>query len=151
MNQEIKTRWVAALRSGDFKQAKRKLAVKNNPETPMAHCCLGVLCELAVEDGIVEARNVPYGIGVIREFGKDDTRSWTQAQLPEEVAEWAGFVSSTTSSKVDPTLFTVPDTLDGGRDREYHVSCSESNDGYNYRNISPRSFAEIADLIEEKF
>ena len=46
MNQEIKTKWVEALRSGDYKQTKEYLK-KNN-----CHCCLGVLCEIsALETG----------------------------------------------------------------------------------------------------
>jgi hypothetical protein len=150
MNPEKKALWVAALRSGDFRQAQRKLAVKSNPETLMAHCCLGVLCELAVAEGVTEARNVPYGDGIIREFGKDDLRSWSQAQLPQEVAEWAGFVSTNENSALDPNLFEIPDPIEGGPPNQtYNVSCSEANDGYTYRQISPRSFNEIADLIEE--
>jgi hypothetical protein len=49
MNQEIKANWVAALRSGDYKQGAGKLrAVSNN------FCCLGVLCDLAVKEGVGE-------------------------------------------------------------------------------------------------
>lgn len=40
MNPEIKTKWVAALRSGEFEQGHRQLRKGNT------FCCLGVLCEL---------------------------------------------------------------------------------------------------------
>lgn len=40
MNPEVKARWVAALRSGEYKQTKGVLK-KNG-----GHCCLGVLCDL---------------------------------------------------------------------------------------------------------
>jgi hypothetical protein len=40
MDSEVKALWVAALRSGDYKQASGQL------KTPQGHCCLGVLCEL---------------------------------------------------------------------------------------------------------
>ncbi len=40
MNKEIKKEWVAALRSGDYKQGRGSL--RHND----AYCCLGVLCEL---------------------------------------------------------------------------------------------------------
>lgn len=43
---EIKARWLAALRSGDYKQGRNYLRSRGT------HCCLGVLCELAVQDGI---------------------------------------------------------------------------------------------------
>jgi hypothetical protein len=40
MNPEVKARWVAALRSGEYKQAKNSLRKQD------AFCCLGVLCDL---------------------------------------------------------------------------------------------------------
>jgi hypothetical protein len=46
MNLEIKEQWVAALRSGKFKQAKYKL--KENE----GYCCLGVLCSLAEKENV---------------------------------------------------------------------------------------------------
>lgn len=44
MDQELKTKWLEALRSGDFKQGASALS-KNGK-----HCCLGVLCEIAGRD-----------------------------------------------------------------------------------------------------
>lgn len=41
MSAELRDRWVAALRSGEFKQAKHTLLT---PEGEM--CCFGVLCKL---------------------------------------------------------------------------------------------------------
>lgn len=41
MNPEIKARWVAALRSGEYKQAKKTLR-----STSGGFCCLGVLCDV---------------------------------------------------------------------------------------------------------
>ena len=40
MNHEIKAKWVAALRSGEYKQGQRYLRVDDT------FCCLGVLCDL---------------------------------------------------------------------------------------------------------
>ena len=37
--------WIAALESGEYKQAKGKL------KTYEGFCCLGVLCDLAIKDG----------------------------------------------------------------------------------------------------
>jgi len=67
MNADVKALWVAALRSGDYTQAKRYLRPHDG------HCCLGVLCEVAVTAGVY----VP--------------AEWTEfALLPNEVRDWAG-------------------------------------------------------------
>ena len=41
MKSEVKSKWTAALRSGDYKQAKKALRTVDN-----RFCCLGVLCEI---------------------------------------------------------------------------------------------------------
>ena len=43
--EEVIKRWVAALRSGEYKQARHAL------KTDTGFCCLGVLCDLAAKDG----------------------------------------------------------------------------------------------------
>ena len=45
MNPEIKDRWVAALRSGEYKQGTGRLRRVND-----TFCCLGVLCDLLDSD-----------------------------------------------------------------------------------------------------
>lgn len=57
MNPEIKTEWLAALRSGEYKQGR--FSLKQVLKKQVAHCCFGVLCEVLVNkfpefaDGIV--------------------------------------------------------------------------------------------------
>lgn len=46
MNAEIKQKWIAALRSGEYEQGHRQLAVARKAEQPYLYCCLGVLCEV---------------------------------------------------------------------------------------------------------
>lgn len=41
MNQEIKAKWVEALRSGKYKQGKKRLRFRGD-----TYCCLGVLCDV---------------------------------------------------------------------------------------------------------
>jgi hypothetical protein len=41
MNAELKAKWIAALRSGDYKQGRSRLATVDG-----GYCCLGVLCEV---------------------------------------------------------------------------------------------------------
>ena len=44
MHPEIKAKWVAALRSGEYKQATGQL--RRNTRGKTSFCCLGVLCNL---------------------------------------------------------------------------------------------------------
>ena len=44
MNPTIKQLWIAALRSGEYKQANGFLYQPNNSTYEPAYCCLGVLC-----------------------------------------------------------------------------------------------------------
>lgn len=46
----VKAKWVAALRSGKYKQARGRLRKINAKTGEARHCCLGVLCELYVEE-----------------------------------------------------------------------------------------------------
>jgi len=49
MNQDIKREWVAKLRSGKYEQGRGRLRSKDDQ-----YCCLGVLCEIGVEGGMIE-------------------------------------------------------------------------------------------------
>ena len=44
MNKEIKAEWVKALRSGEYKQGGGALHRGDH------FCCLGVLCDIAIDD-----------------------------------------------------------------------------------------------------
>lgn len=81
----IQRAWVRALRSGKYKQCKAKLTQLDG-DKPVAHCCLGVLCELAVKSGVklrigVDASNRQYN-------GEDDV-------LPPAVRKWASLQGNT--------------------------------------------------------
>jgi desulfoferrodoxin (superoxide reductase-like protein) len=49
----IQQEWVDTLRNSDIKQATGVLGLQNG-----ARCCLGVLCDIAVEHGIIDPPNV---------------------------------------------------------------------------------------------
>lgn len=53
MSKADKQEWIAALRSGEYKQGRGFLARKGLSESSMSFCCLGVLCELNSEKGEV--------------------------------------------------------------------------------------------------
>ena len=83
MNQGIKQRWIDALRSGQYQQGVGCLRNAQNQ-----FCCLGVLCDLYVED------NAELDSGACWEQGSGgDVFEYclhdTSGVLPEEVKEWA--------------------------------------------------------------
>lgn len=85
MDPNVKQRWLAALRSGEFRQAWELLRRRADD----GYCCLGVLCELYRQDHERTARWEPAGTGY--DFAIDDELGDTDwAELPRAVAEWAG-------------------------------------------------------------
>jgi hypothetical protein len=72
MNHEIKAHWVAALRSGEYKQTHRKLT-----DNEGSYCCLGVLCDLYARTK---------GVGALYDLESDE-----HSELPNDaVLSWAG-------------------------------------------------------------
>jgi hypothetical protein len=69
MNQEIKTKWVAALRSGEYQQGQSQL--RNGDK----FCCLGVLCNIHSKETGTEWMGNYY----------DDH----EVYLPEDVMMWS--------------------------------------------------------------
>lgn len=55
MDEALKGRWISALRSGDYNQTDGVLA-----DGQGGFCCLGVLCDLLQEDGVVEAGHMQH-------------------------------------------------------------------------------------------
>lgn len=82
---EIGREWVAALRSGEFKQGRYALNAHDTDGN--TYCCLGVLCEIAVKHGIVSKcyESVGFvGYGVEMDI----------AYPPVAVQKWAGLDDS---------------------------------------------------------
>ena len=102
MYEDVRDAWADALESGRYRQGRGLLrSVKGE------YCCLGVLCELAVEAGVI-----PPGI----EDPSTDTQnvtyfSGTAIDLPPEVLEWAGLEAS--SWAVRTVYFSVTDPRTG--------------------------------------
>lgn len=122
LNENAK-KWVAALRSGEFKQGRHRLhLIQEN-----SHCCLGVLCELyqrEVGDLLVEPN----------ESGFATRYDGEACHLVQKVMDWAG----------------VQDThgkyfVDVGVDEECQVVAS-----LTAQNDAGKTFDEIADIIESE-
>lgn len=124
MSSDVRDRWVAALRSGRFVQGRLRLTTVRDDVT--RHCCLGVLCELALEAGVeltVKERELSTGA---RRRTYDNITSYP----PDAVLAWAGL------DVPDPSV-TVP--FDGvGRS----FRLSDLNDDLYW------TFTQIADVVE---
>ena len=123
MNKEVKQQWVAALRSGEYKQGKNALRRQYEGEDA-EFCCLGVLCDLAVKAGVVKAHQVD---GAHTGYGENKNT----ALLPVEVQEWSG-VNEAGEFKTGDEPF-MRDALTA------------------YNDFLGKTFNQIADVIEEHF
>lgn len=145
MNPEIKERWVAALRSGEYQQGFGQLRVRNYEasigEPLYRYCCLGVLCDLAAQDAvghwIDESTFAANDVETVVGASNDPSRANGGAP-PAFVWDWAGYTETQGASgirRTDPTV-TNPD---GG---EGNISLVGLNDGIR------QDFRGIADTIE---
>lgn len=138
MNEDVKAEWLAALRSGEYKQTIGALEYtehNNDDEDLVGYCCLGVLCDLAAKKGItgrkihrVSVRSVTdadYFEDVL--YGSDQA-GWISQILPADVQIWADITGGNPDIALDDGFGTT--------------SLAELND-------MGKSFAEIADIIEE--
>ena len=122
MNPEIKTKWIEALRSGKYDQGmgNLKVGVSNDP----AYCCLGVLCELAAEAGVIPP-------GQLLEHEPNNYSHYFLGEdefLPDEVMTWANL-----------------DSNNGAFSDRFGESClTDLND-------NGKSFDDLADIIDEHF
>jgi hypothetical protein len=135
MKQEIKEKWVAALRSGEYEQttaALHRLAPSGDPDSQRpqpGYCCLGVLCDLALKAGVITSRVQ----GALEVYDVED-----DATLPRSVAEWADFQLAVPNFDY---AYRIGGYFD---DQGVSHALTELNDG-------GMSFAEIADIIERQF
>lgn len=130
MNPDVKTKWLAALRSGEYEQTDGML-LKVTGERKQ-HCCLGVLCELAVAEGVIPPARLVENWDGTQKIGQFGDRL-EEGTLPAEVSEWSGV------------------------DDYGHYAAVVDEDGIEYTpflteiNDEGASFAEIADIIEANF
>lgn len=132
MDQQVKTKWLNRLRSNKYRQGKHWLKFTDE-EGVTCHCCLGVLCEIYVEEN-----------GPIKTAGptkEDDLRGPRKGVpfgddykvLPAEVKEWAGI------KEFDGGVVKVE--MEGQNSSTY---LPVLNDHYGF------DFKQIADVIEEQ-
>jgi hypothetical protein len=100
MRESVKKKWVAALKSGKYKQGKCSL--KNTDNT---YCCLGVLCEVFIDEGNeLDVRTTENN--VVEYNGQT-------SYPPTAVREWAGICHvSGHASSANYCVAAVNDTAD---------------------------------------
>ena len=116
MKAKIADLWIKALRSGDYKQGRGQLE-----DNKGRFCCLGVLCDLAIKDGVKINRE----IGHYNNLFTYDTNT---GSLPDKVMKWSGLKTS------DGTYKYYSDTIRAL---------------WRHNDEGRMSFEEIADIIEE--
>lgn len=105
MNADVKARWVNALRSGEYQQTQGSLRrLLPDEGSPPGFCCLGVLCDLAEQEGLVTS--APINDGFVLAYGA--TRFKESAFLPTAVMEWAGLLDDSPAT-YDTTLVSLND------------------------------------------
>jgi len=131
MNQEIKAKWIAALRSGEYTQTIGKL-YRHRPDfaDQPGYCCLGVLCDLHAKETENAWQYSSEGYG--HYFSECD-------ELPATVIQWAGLPDGnpmvTTQYKYEGTDEYVDLT----------VEIAKLNDDFNF------TFEQLADVIDTTF
>ena len=129
----IVKKWAQALRSGNYEQGERTLHSKDARTGKEKWCCLGVLCDLAVKEGVIPAPTT-FQVGEIRYNYRNKGKGFlpgclpTSSLLPTDVLRWAGL------QRRDGGFHTPPEA----------TSLAALNDD------GVTSFESIAVLIESK-
>jgi len=128
---------VEALRSGRFIQGRDKLESKYS-ETLTKHCCLGVACRIAIENGLdLQVRESEFITGPTWFGGGEGNWPASTTSLPFEVSKWLGFTSGQDDEyDSDPVLLDE----DGNE-----TSAIRLNDVRRY------TFDQIADAFERTY
>ena len=115
MNKSIAKKWVKELRSGRYEQGVYRLV--DNKDN---FCCLGVLCNLAIDEGIGKWVKGSSGWAFRTAADIDDQI------LPLEVRKWAGMYSSSGMLN-DGTLECLTDLNDAGKSFKQLADIIENN------------------------
>lgn len=148
-NQTVMTKWVTALRSGQYEQTRGRLTGETHVDGRIGYCCLGVLCDLAEQEGIVGKIEHPKGFRGLGYFklGDDLTDETNVATHlpPPAVAEWAGFGDADHAWSV--ARETLPPEVRDGEDLadDKWIGLAYLNDQSGW------TFGQIADLVEKEY
>jgi hypothetical protein len=104
--------WVAALRSGEYRQTTGTLRALTGPDE-FRFCCLGVACDVAAKAGVGEWDENSDEFIVIA----GDTRYAEEGELPAPVRDWLGLYDNSGSyqygAEYDTTSLITNNDSDG--------------------------------------
>lgn len=126
MDIQLKAKWIAALRSGEFKQAQGELHDARND----SYCCLGVLCKAVGAEWTSFEKEL---------WGHDGLYRVMREHVPVKDGELLGDTDGEELEETTCVKFGIPD----------QTIFIHMNDGNTKLDIKPHSFAEIADYIEK--
>lgn len=144
MDQEFKAEWIAALRSGEYRQGVGALVRKKGGVEEF--CCLGVACEIGVKKGILKRVEIegtgsgyygPVGYVGVSEFEDAIPENAGLPRALREAIDWEGDDSGALSDWYEEV------------DSEGLYSATKSLIGLN--DELGKDFAFIADVIEQQF
>jgi hypothetical protein len=139
MDKLIAEKWVAALRSGEYKQGK---GVLHNQDSN-TYCCLGVLCDLFVKEKNI--RDAYCQQRMLSDSSLVTAFDGTTGTLPRDVRYWSGISDDNGQFQYDKPI--------PSRDTSYfrdEQTCllTSMNDGEYGHDFT---FEEIANIIEEQW
>ena len=127
MKPEIKEMWIEALLSGDYQQGQHYLC-QDNDDGSKSWCCLGVLTDLAMKNGVdIDMERYSHDSNVYTFDNQSET-------VPLSVKDWAGLETGSGA-------YTCPNIDD---EDELDYSLAQDND-------SGLTFEELVDVIREYF
>lgn len=146
MNREIAERWIAALRSGQYRQTANRLCrfyIDDEHKEQCSYCAMGLLAELYQQEtgelNTIPNKDQPGTISF-----KDETKNkWSAIFIPTEVVQWAGLKNS--AGSFGPSYSVWVDIEDEDGSRVLCTSVVALNDDARL------PFADIADIIEQRY
>lgn len=142
MNPEIKEKWLTALRSGKYSRGENYL--KQVVNETAKHCCLGVLCEIYMQETSKGQWSGKEGRGQVFIANiSDDSYDSSFTVLPFKVREWAGISDGNASFEADET--------DKKRLKEMSaIGAANALSGVNDKSKAA-DFSEVIPFIEKYF
>jgi len=130
MNDNMR-KWMEALRSGEYQQCQRRLAIVN-----VGYCCLGVACEVAIKAGVsIEVREANDSSYLHLKTYDEEVGC-----LPTTVRRWLGLA--------EQELYVPPELQHKIKSPQIPGA---STSFITLNDVNGFSFAEIADCIEYTF